>query len=107
MAKSNRWKTEPAAPQLLLDSGLLFEVNRTFFHPIGLSLAMSGNSLFLQDERNKPGGATFSAEVIEKGVSKLRTFMTEFGNGKLDERRKVLGWSVQPISQAPKKGSNG
>lgn len=105
MGKTNKWKTEPAAPQLLLDSGLLFEVNRTFFHPVGLSLAMSGNALFLQDERNKPGGATFSAEVVEKGVSKLKTFMSEFGNEKLDERRKILGWAVQPVSQVSKKGS--
>lgn len=95
--------------KFLLDSGLLFEINRQVLHPLGLALEMticdetgavcdetgavriSG----LWDYRMEPEGIYFSDEAFESGLVKWNKFENEFGMQKRQERRRVLGYIVQ------------
>lgn len=72
-------KRHPAA-RLLVDSGLLFEINRKVLHPRGLALEVIADddghltmSHFLQDYRDE-GGIEFGPESIERGEKKLAAF---------------------------------
>jgi hypothetical protein len=70
-------KTIPAA-KFLVDSGLLFEINRKVMHPRGLALEVILDdqkelkmSQELQDWRDE-GGIEFGEESIERGEKKLK-----------------------------------
>lgn len=47
--------------------GILQEVNRTFFHPIGLAaeVRLDTGALFIQDWRDDPEGVIYEAGVME------------------------------------------
>lgn len=79
--------------------GLLAEVNRTFFHPIGLALEAkvddNGNAISLgeiQDYRYDPEGVIFSESMFPKElIEKAQRFIFE----KQSERLKLLGYIYQ------------
>jgi len=97
------WKDRKMDAAFILESGLLFEINRTILHPIGLSMVVKkdevGNSSFgLKDNRDTPEGCVYSKENFIKGHKKLRRFMRTFGHKQLELRSKKLGWSFQSMS---------
>lgn len=86
--------------QFLIDSGLLFEINRTIMHPMGLSLGFKqkesgGLETIIRDTRQTPEQAVFDDEVYKRGVRKLRKFMRSYGDEQIRKRIKKLGWGVQ------------
>ncbi len=99
MSKAKDWKKAPLSPQYLLDAGLLYQINREFLHLLGISLvvqAVDGKpQIVLKDSREEPEKMLFEKSSMIMGDEKLKDFMTEFGFGQVDRRRKHLGWSVQ------------
>lgn len=93
---STKWDELPLDGQFLLDSGLLFEINRSTFHPLGLSMAVKDGKIYLQDFRTKPDKTIYSAEKYKEGVNKLRNFLKRFGTRQMELRRKKLGFGFQP-----------
>lgn len=104
-----KWSERPADFQFLVDSGLLFEINRTVLHLFGLALAIERDQKTgqlrlasqLKDNREHPEALTYDANTWELGRMKLEKFMEEFGNGQIEKRDDALGWGCQHFS--PKK----
>jgi hypothetical protein len=95
------WQDKKLDAKFLLDSGLLFEINRTTLHLLGISLVVRKSEdgkffLALKDNRRSPEQTTFNNESFAVGKSKLAKFMDEFGNEQLNRRRNILGWAFQP-----------
>lgn len=99
---SNRnWQAAPLDIDFLLDSGLLFEINRTTLHILGIALTVKvdgeGKKRFeLKDCRSEPERLVYDKGTQELGKEKLRSFMAAFGGKQLDRRRAKLGWAYQP-----------
>lgn len=96
------WKDKKVDAAFLLESGLLFEINRSILHPIGISMYVmkdgEGRSTFgFKDSRSNPAEALYSRDNFKKGHKKLRRFMRNFGHKQLDLRSKKLGWSFQAM----------
>jgi len=79
--------------------GLLQEVNRQFFHPLGLALEIvvekgTGEKILggIWDYRNDPEGLRFK-EVNEEKTRKVEKLRT----GKAKIRKNKLGYVVQPV----------
>lgn len=89
------------AGQFLLDSGLLFEINRTILHPLGLALEVQvnpdGPAEFgdLWDYRDDPEGMLYGPENFAAGRAKYYATMRAWGHTKREERRRRLGYVVQ------------
>lgn len=73
-----------SAAKFLVESGLLFEINRKVMHPRGLALEVKQNddgtivmSQELQDWRDEDG-IEFGPESIERGEKKLAVTDVEF-----------------------------
>jgi hypothetical protein len=86
--------------KLHIDSGWLYHLNRTFYHPLGFSMIYeetpSGEMLpVLLDRRSNPTGV-FSPKEMESGEAKKQSYLNEFGRATLERRRKALGFTVQP-----------
>jgi hypothetical protein len=87
--------------KFLVDTGLLFEINRKILHPLGLALAviLGEDSKTVEfsvwDLRTDPEGIIFSKESFEQGIEKLAKYMEERGSNAIDARRKSLGYVVQ------------
>jgi len=88
-------------PEFLLESGLIFEINRKILHPFGLALEIIiddddklvfGN---IWDHRDDEDGITFSKESFDVGKEKFEKFMNEFGNMRLKTRLNNLGYTIQ------------
>jgi hypothetical protein len=75
---------------------LLFEINRTMLHPVGLSLDISDRGISLRDCRNDPTRTVYTKEELEKGTKKYRTFIEREGVRLMEIRRKQLGQASQP-----------
>lgn len=102
------WKNKKVDAAFLLESGLLFEINRAILHPIGISLLVKkdgeGNSAFgLKDERENPEQLIYSKDNYKKGHKKLIKFMKSFGHSQLKKRSDKLGWSFQNMHIPEKK----
>ncbi len=90
------WASKPADVKFLLDSGLLFEINRQVLHPLGLALtAKLDGSLQIKDSRAKPELLLFSQELLRSCRLKFKQFMAAYGNKQMDRRAKLLGQSCQ------------
>ena len=84
-----------------VDEGFLQEVNRQFFHPLGLALAVSysdGKAVGLAglwDYRDDPEGISYQNGVLslDKYMSVENLFLS-----KTDYRSANLGYVVQPLS---------
>ena len=93
-------KTLPLS--FLVEKGLLFEINRSILHPLGLALAfvydgVGGESMQILDERDDPEGFIFLEETLNHGYAKLESFMEEYGYSKLASRKAELGFIVQEL----------
>lgn len=102
------WIDKKLDAAFLLESGLLFEINRTILHPIGISLAVKkdveGSSTFgLKDERTNPEKLIYSKESYKTGHKKLIRFMKNYGHNQLKKRADKLGWSFQNMHIPEKK----
>lgn len=90
-----KWLNKPLTPQFLIDSGLLYEINRTVLHLMGIRLAVNEKGEFsLVDDRESPT-ITFTDKVNESASKKLNKFMKEFGLEQLNTRREKLGFGTQ------------
>lgn len=93
-------KRIPAA-KFLVDNGLLFEINRTILHPLGLALEViseEDGSMRIEnlwDYRDDPEGMLYTPETFVDGKAKLDKFLDEFGGAKFRERQGVLGFLIQ------------
>ncbi len=80
--------------------GLLAEVNRSFFHPLGLALEVATDEVTgemhlngIWDDREDPEGTTFGGDRWQEPCRAARNWM----RGKHKTRRKILGYVQQPI----------
>jgi hypothetical protein len=95
------WENCKLDANYLLDSGLIFEINRSFLHLVGLSLVVTKNpetdssTLSIIDNRKNPENLLFKKETFEKGNRKLRRFMKEYGWNQMKRRQKILGFASQ------------
>lgn len=95
----------PAA--FLVDSGLLFEINRRILHPLGLALAVEvpdvpdenvSSTFQVLDMREDPEGVIFEDETYLQGKAKLKAFLeTCKFQERLMVRRTSLGFVVQSV----------
>lgn len=84
----------------LVDSGLLFELNRRVLHPVGMALALSWDGGTTDGEPDAvtlittadPDGLVFGPDGIRDGSAKLQAFMDACGTSKVEARRAALGF---------------
>lgn len=109
--KSKKIKKISDAAKFLLDTGLLFEVNRKVLHPFGLALEVSidikddeAKVSFgkLWDYRDDPEGMLYGDDVFLSGKESFDKFMEEFGNERLKTRNEKLGFIYQEETIQPK-----
>lgn len=92
----------------LVDSGLLFEINRRILHPLGLALSVEVPdeneadstaekcSTSVLDYRADPEGLIFEDEDLAKGRQKILDYLiTNKVRERLMARRAVLGYVTQ------------
>lgn len=84
------------------EEGYLQEVNRLFFHPLGLALTVEKHQDgtyklgYIIDEREDPEGFIFQDISEEKEVSRGEK-IDKLREEKAKARRKKFGWAVQPL----------
>ncbi len=84
------WKARRVDGAYLVDSGLLFEINRSTLHLVGISMFVNPDgSLGLRDSRSEPEKLWFSDDTLKAATLKLRKYMAECGSPALERRRKV------------------
>jgi hypothetical protein len=87
--------------KFLVESGLLFEINRRILHPLGLALFIEEDEKGhyelggILDCRSDPEGILYDETAFQAGHEKLNRFMAKFGDRKLQERYERLGFIVQ------------
>lgn len=88
-------------PNELVDFGFLQEVNRQFFHPLGMALVVTreqdGTARIegVQDERDDPEGMYFSDGPDRDKVGRVR----DLHEIKAAARVQALGYVVQPYKE--------
>jgi hypothetical protein len=92
--------------QEFTDGGYLQEVNRYFFHPLGLALVAAGSadgpltSLSLRAEREELDGIIFAQELIQSAEAKEKSRrVSEDWARRSAARQDSLGYTVQPIPE--------
>lgn len=79
----------------LVESGILLEANRRFFHPLGLSLSVEGDRLYIADDRSDLEGWIFTdldqPDVVEKFNNVARMEASRFAS-----RWDAVGYWIQP-----------
>ena len=82
------------------EDGYLQEVNRLFFHPLGLALELDqDHGIFhVQDFREEPEGVIFadSVDLVPKAAA-----IDDIQCQRSDARMKALGYWLQPVVQNP------
>jgi hypothetical protein len=85
-----------------LESGFLFEINRTVLHPLGLALEINidedtGAASFgrIWDSRDDPEGFVFSDATFVEGQAKWLKMLSEYGTESMNARRAKLGFIYQ------------
>lgn len=88
----------------LFDHGLLFEINRSFLHPLGYSMSYKpssgtedADSLILQ-KTNDAEGVLYDEKNFMEGASKFSVFMKNIGNDIIKRRLDVKGFIRQTRS---------
>lgn len=98
------WDERPADAGFFLDSGLLFQINLEFLHPLGLSITVRTDqktgekSLGLKDMRASPGEMLFDPQTAAAGRAKFNAFMRQHGRALLARRKRAIGREVQDIN---------
>lgn len=95
-------------PDEFRETGFLYEVNRRFFHPLGLAMAVStdddGTATFqVFDDRGDPEGWVFSwakypdvDQAKAEAVEKAARVQAEW-DSHATVRMERFGWVVQPV----------
>lgn len=93
--------------QFLRDSGLLFEINRTLLHPLGIAMSVQlplegeentkDGVISLWDSTDDPEGIVYGHETFLSGAERYMNYMDEVGDPKLAERFDELGYYIQSI----------
>jgi len=84
-----------------VESGLLQEVNRQFFHPLGLALAVESEEgvparlAYIHDGRDDPEGFVFE-QLTPADTARARALADERVR-RCTVRRERLGFGVQPL----------
>lgn len=88
--------TQTEAMRFAITSGILFEINRTLLHPLGMAMFARDidGELEVGMFVGNPG-ITFDKEVFNHGVAKGENFRKTDGNELLDTRKKTVGFHVQ------------
>lgn len=104
------WKDKAVDIDYILDSGLLFHLNHSVFHPIGIAMTIKvvdGKKQWgFKDCRNEPESLIFDTNSLELGKLKLSNFLRSFGDDQMARREKKLGWGCQPLITKEKKNAN-
>jgi len=91
----------PNPGKFLVESGLLFKINREILHPLGVALAVTLNdsdetvSINVLDGRHSPEGILFTDEMLTGGIEKLQKYMDKHGYQAIDSRQQYLGFKIQ------------
>lgn len=91
----------PNFAEFLVDSGLLFEINRRVLHPLGLALETTvdddGHTEItgILDYRSDPEGVLFADDTFNEGLRKLTAYMNARGTRAVVARRACVGFKVQ------------
>lgn len=86
----------------LVNKGYLQEVNRRFFHPLGLALAVEVDEvgdykiIGVQDYRIDPEGVVFENLNNPQSIKKFETIEAEFKKF-LEIRNRLYGFGIQPM----------
>lgn len=103
--REDRVEVLPAG-KFLIESGLLFEINRRVLHPLGLALvAMQDDdgefkiSDTLFDGRHIPGGLEYDGTTLVMSEDRLFEFMDRYGVGKMQERQRAKGYIIQKSTE--------
>ena len=88
--------------EFLLDSGLLFEINRSILHPLGMALSVKvidDKYVFsgVCDNREDPEGMCFDEDVLREGTRKYKEYMNKRGYEQQNKRYDKLGYLNQPL----------
>jgi len=78
----------------LIDDGYLQEVNRQFFHPLGLALELKDSALRVWDCRADPEGVCFADNVPLRAKA---TGIAVLEGQRYAARKLALGYWVQPL----------
>jgi hypothetical protein len=87
--------------KFLVESGLLFKINREILHPLGLAITITLDnedktiSINILDKRTDPEGILFTDAALDVGIEKLQNYMNKHGNAAIDSRRLNLGFKIQ------------
>jgi hypothetical protein len=93
---------DPLTIDYMLDSGLVFEINRSLLHLFGIALTVKqdkqGNKAWsFKDVRKEPEALKFDAATLELGRKKFEAFLKEFGFPQMRRREKANGKSMQHV----------
>ena len=84
--------------KFLLDSGLLFEINRRVLHPFGLALSLKGEgedlTVHVWDGSSDPQGLVVEPAAFTAGLGKFEQFK-KTQRERLAARLMALGYIVQ------------
>jgi hypothetical protein len=93
---SDSKQPEQISGQFLVDSGLLYIINREILHPVGLALTVTNNgAILLKSALDNPEIMVFNRETVIAGYAKFKKFMASLGNQNMDIRKEKLGWTTQ------------
>jgi len=91
----------PNPGKFLVESGLLFKINREILHPLGLALTVTLDgedktvTINVLDGRHSPEGILFTDEMLTGGIEKLQKYMDKHGYQAIDSRQQYLGFKIQ------------
>ena len=87
--------------EFLLETGLLFEINRKILHPLGLALSLYLNDkgevfdMEILDMRDDEEGVRYSDDTYAIGCDKFFKYMEAHGKKAIHGRFKKLGYILQ------------
>lgn len=92
--------TRPLDPSYLVDSGILFEINRTIMHPMGVAMSIKTaedgtRTVELKDFRAAPEQMFFPESTYRACEKKWASFCSDFAFKQLERRRKHMGRGCQ------------
>lgn len=93
--------------EYLLRTGLLFEINRTLLHPLGLAMSVQVSEqkegdiecgvIQLLDGTEDPEGFVYEQDTFSRGIQKYNEYMDEEGDARFASRFDELGYYIQNI----------
>lgn len=108
--------SERMDPDEFRETGFLYEVNRRFFHPLGLAMAVStkddGETIYeMMDDRHDAEGWVFDWTTwpdpdvaVAEAHEKAARVQAEW-DAHAYTRMQKFGWVVQPIGEGVRDGS--